>query len=343
MATVRSIRLIELQWWFLSMARTLRTSTVNNYLSLQQALEFLQQLTHPTKPALRTSHAVSPLPNTRGYIIWYQSKMHTTVRAVIAQLLQLFHGIQSSFSLTFPSPSSSQLGSVFPLRTIYQSNFNVSSEYQAKPWLSCKTQGHQPKYMPVLMKGTYTNETRVAPPSPSMPPHASKRPEAFMQAIDEWFDFQNWLKVLGLKHHPSNQNEPESHGVSQINLMQNMSKVRLPKKTTKNLQAKLQHASGPLLPLIEQLLHLGDCNAAMHSHPTTNLKPKSQDNISLWANSYLSKCQKLDHIDKVSMQLGTCGRRAMTSNNPIQGILAEHQSSTIWQHAQPSSHPQAIK
>jgi len=44
--------------------------------------------------------------------------------------------------------------------------------------------------MPVLTKD-YTNDTRIAWPSPPMLPDASKGPEAIMQAIDEWFDYQD--------------------------------------------------------------------------------------------------------------------------------------------------------
>jgi len=61
-------------------------------------------------------------------------------------------------------------------------------------------------------------------------------------------------------------------------------------KTTENLKAKLQHASGPLLPLTELLLHQGDCT------DTVKLKPKAQDNITPLATSYPSECQKLDFI-----------------------------------------------
>jgi len=102
MATARSIRLLELQQSFLSMTKTLRTPTVNNYLLPQQALDILLQLTHPTKPALHAFHAISPLLNARGYIICYQSKMHMMVRAVIAWLLHFFMESRAASSLHFP-------------------------------------------------------------------------------------------------------------------------------------------------------------------------------------------------------------------------------------------------
>jgi len=98
--------------------------------------------------------------------------------------------------------------------------------------------GTQSERTQVLWKEKYHNDTMVdhgtdsiqnkqSPdlPTPPMPPNASKGPEAVMQAIDEWFDYQDCLKALGLTTHPTDsKNQPESHIASPISLQQNASK-----------------------------------------------------------------------------------------------------------------------
>jgi len=94
--------------------------------------------------------------------------------------------------------------------------------------------------MPILLNDKYHNDTMVdqygtdtsiqnkqtpdLPPVPMLP-NASKGPEAVMQAIDEWFDYQDHLKALGITMHSiDSKHQPEPHKASPISLQQNASK-----------------------------------------------------------------------------------------------------------------------
>jgi len=246
----RSTRLLKLQRRFLSIPttrifRASPTSIVNKHLRYQQEMNALRNLTHPTKPNLRIFQAVSPLPNAKGYILRYQSKQHTTARATIARLPHLLLSIQ-------------------------------------------------PERMTVSRKDKYHNNTTVDQhgtnsirnqqmrdlPVPPLHPDASKGPEAVMQAIDEWFDYQDRLKALGITTHPMDRkNQPELHIASPLSLQQSASMAKALKKmptTHETLEAKLQRTSGPLFPLTAQLLPPGNSNGPANSHLTPNAASQYQ-------------------------------------------------------------------
>ncbi len=124
------------------------------------------------------------------------------------------------------------------------------------------------------------NQQTLDLPVPPLPPDASKGPEAVMQAIDEWFDYQDRLKALGITTHPTDRkNQPELHIASPLSLQQSASMAKALKKmptTHKTLEAKLQHASGPLFSLTAQLLLPGNSNGPANSHLTPNAASQYQ-------------------------------------------------------------------
>ncbi len=161
-------------------------------------------------------------------------------------------------------------------------------------WLPHLLLSIQPERMTVSRKDKYHNNTTVDQhgtnsirnqqmrdlPVPPLHPDASKGPEAVMQAIDEWFDYQDRLKALGITTHPMDRkNQPEPHIASPLSLQQRVNTAKVLKKmptTHETLEAKLQRASGPLFSLTAQLLPPENSNGPAHSHLTPNAASQYQ-------------------------------------------------------------------